>query len=183
MHAKNFTMSTAANWPIKNADAAAYTAIRLEFFERLQRQLGQRKIARLRFKKYIRVEQNLHAMARAFVRGHRGKTLIFIGSTYVAPNSPIRGYVRTPLPKLLRVLKKYADVVEVDEFRTTKLCSNCFQPNEPATSPHRYYYCTNCHKTFNRDVNAGINIGRRGLDAINGTVCHVNFLRATNLNP
>lgn len=165
-----------------NADATAYTTFRLLHFEHRQRFLEQRKVARLKLKKYIRVEQGMHKMAKELVRGHEGSTLIFIGSTYVAPNSPIKGYVRTPLPKLCRILKQYADVVEVDEFRTTVLCSRCWRPNRPSKSPHRFYYCRHCRITFNRDVNAGINIHRRGLDKINGTVCHANFQRRTNLN-
>lgn len=51
--------------------------------------------------------------------------IIGIGDFSFNPNSKIRGSVRCPMRPLYEILKLYADVVEIDEFRTSKTCSIC----------------------------------------------------------
>lgn len=73
------------------------------------------------------------------------KTLIFVGDCgMTVSNSPIRGYLRTPMRRFLKILRLYCDVVLVDEYLTTKTCSKCYKLVDTANSPHRYQYCTHC---------------------------------------
>lgn len=123
------------------------------------------------------------------------RTIVFIGSTKTAANSIIRGYIRTPQPMLLQKLRRFADVVEVNEFRTTILCSSCYKkapPTDKKAPPtkkkpnrrmtHRYQHCNSCHITWNRDVNAGLNIMYVGEQRTRGLPEHRNFYRTTKLH-
>lgn len=82
----------------------------------------------------------------------------------------IRGYRRTPLNKLKKRLLDRAykhqndvDVVFVDEYRTTVLCSWCNSRCKVSKKGHRYLHCTPCKRTWNRDINAAQNILNVGL--------------------
>ena len=123
-----------------------YTMHRLRFFEAKQRVYEARKVTRLKFDKYRRTEQAAHKLAEKIIGKDEAKTLIIIGSSKIASNSPIRGYVRTPQPKVLAALKRRADVLEINEFSTTKLCCNCHETAITSTSPHRYQFCPKCGK-------------------------------------
>ena len=50
-----------------------------------------------------------------------------------------------------------------DEFRTTMLCSKCFEPIISSKSPDRYQTCKGCNLQLNRDINGAINIETVGL--------------------
>jgi len=75
------------------------------------------------------------------------KTLIAYGNGKVHPM--IKGYVKTPLKKLYMALKKNKNcsIFLTDEFRTTKLCSNCHEICLTSRSPHRFQVCQNCKKS------------------------------------
>lgn len=160
------------------ADFTKYTAYRLSIFTIKQSTFAQRKVTRLKLKKFICVDKTIQKIAKTLVPDVSRKTLICVGSTEIAANSPIRGYVRTPHRKLIAALKsRAADVLFVNEFRTTKLCANCHYENITSKSPHRYQYCPNCRTCWNRDVNAGINILYLGECYINETQTHCNFVK------
>lgn len=150
-------------------DYTAYARYRLGTFMKRQQIFGQRKVARLKLKKFICVEKTAHKIAAELVPHPKIRnTLICIGSTEIAAASPMRGYIRTPNRKLIAALKaRRADILLVNEFRTTKLCGNCHQENKTSKSPHRYQFCPNCHTCWNRDVNAGVNILYLGECVIN----------------
>ncbi|EGZ21356.1 hypothetical protein PHYSODRAFT_465997, partial [Phytophthora sojae] len=76
----------------------------------------------------------------------------------------IKGGPKPPLRPLEKAMRKRATVVKVHEFRTSKLCSACYQPMKMALDADErpLYYdrsvlrCANknCKKNFlNRDVN------------------------------
>lgn len=88
-----------------------YTRHRLLYFEHKQQAYEQPEMARVKFDKYRRTEQAAHKLARQIIGKDEGKTLIIIGSSKIAANSPIRGYRRVPQPKLLQALKLRADVL------------------------------------------------------------------------
>lgn len=46
----------------------------------------------------------------------------------------------------------------IDEFRSSKLCSLCYQEVQIPKSPHRFVSCQSCKKVFNRDINAANNM-------------------------
>jgi len=70
-------------------------------------------------------------------------------------------------PYLFRQRLKYmgskygANVVEVNEYKTTKTCSNC--GNERYVGSSKVYKCTKCKMEADRDENAAKNILKVGL--------------------
>lgn len=176
-YTKNYTEVTQESPYLENFES--YTKYRLSIFYQKQDIFSKRKIARLKFKKFICVEKTVHKIAKNLVPNTKDNTLICIGSTEIAGNSPIRGYIRTPHKQLVAALRlRRADILFVNEFRTTKLCANCHQENITSKSPHRYQFCPNCRTCWNRDVNAGINILYLGECIINEIEKPVNFKKS-----
>lgn len=70
---------------------------------------------------HIRTQSGLHIWSMF--------TFAFFGDKSPAANSPIHGYLRTKVRELIRVLSRRRNcyIHDVDEFRTTKLCSLCFR--------------------------------------------------------
>lgn len=64
-------------------------------------------------------------MAKQLTNGK--KTLFALGDAKFSSSSPIRGHVRSPLKKFTEVLKQHGDVIEIDEYLTSQLCSHCFR--------------------------------------------------------
>lgn len=169
-----------------------YTEHRLKWFKEKQNVFGQRKVARLKFKKFICVEEATYAVVRKIIYGDRKpdkatraatKPLVCIGASKLAANSPIKGYVRTPQRLIISAFRRYADVVLVNEFRTTMLCSICHERVETAKSPHRHQFCKKCGVSWNRDVNAGNNILMLGKRVLRGVDKPHNFQRSTQFAP
>lgn len=167
------------------ADPEAYTRFRLRYFEQKQQLYETTKSTYLRLRKYIGVHRAATKFARAFAIGGKGRTLICIGNYKWPANSPIKGHVRSPTRLLVSKMQMYSDVLIVDEFRTTMLCSNCFSVLEKFKSPESYKFCPNseCSINWNRDFNAGINILYKGIAEITGEPLHPHFRRQPNYQP
>ena len=89
-------------------------------------------------------------------------------------NSIIKRHPSTPTIKLKTEMRKYATVIEIDEFRTSKLCSCCNSicknvkgvvinkknGRKKYQRLHQIVRCikNECARCWNRDVNASINI-------------------------
>lgn len=186
----------------KSSDFRAYAKNQLSIFETKQREVSQRKVVRLKLKKYFCTTKLCVELAKEIIGDHKN-VFIAIGSSEMAPNSPIRGkiivkkckkqwiikciinitgYRRVPHRKLIRELRHRADVLMVDEFRTTKLCANCRHVNIISRSPHRYLFCPNCHTHWHRDVGAGLNILYKATCEVLGVAVHPNFYRNTRVD-
>lgn len=139
-------------------------------------------MAGLRFRKFIAVEKTATRIATELV-GKQRDVLVFVGNFRLQANSPIKGYQRTPFRLLLQKLRLYADVMIIDEFRTTKLCSICHEPAFTSRGKHRYQVCQNqnCGMCWNRDVNAGNNMVYKGVTELTGGELDPNYNRNTNL--
>lgn len=180
-----------------SADYRAYAQYQMRIFEAKQREFSQRKVVRLKLKKFICVSKTCAAIAKEFVGDHKN-VFIAIGSTNFAANSPIKGktihgknnkqmlmkciinisgYVRVPHRKLVSAYREVADVFLEDEFRTTMLCANCHRINITSQSPHRYQFCPNCRTHWHRDVNGGANILYRAECRIREIALHPNYIR------
>lgn len=85
------------------------------------------KVARIQFAKYQRRQKVIAEIVQRICSNRR--MLLFIGKFRLASNSPVRGYVRTPLKGLAYALECYPmiDVVYGDEFNTSQRCSKCFE--------------------------------------------------------
>lgn len=114
----------------KDGNYVAYTRFHLRHFTSLQNNYGKRKVARIKFEKYINTQIGVNEMANLLVGKSKAvaeKTLMIVGNYRTAANSPMRGYSRTPTNKLMEALEKKCTIHIVDERNTTKLCSRCFQ--------------------------------------------------------
>ena len=93
---------------------------------------------------------------------------------------------------LRRVIQKKFNVVLVDEFRTSKLCSRCNCELEHYNNLHRVLVCRNCkssgseskNTTFmNRDMNACMNMLHISKSWIQSKMRPEQFCRTSNSNP
>ena len=68
-----------------------------------------------------------------------------------------------------QLLYKCNNYVKVDRYYpSSKTCSNCGNVKENLTLSDRSYQCHSCGFTIDRDLNAAINLQRRGLEIISG---------------
>lgn len=101
---------------------------------------------------FINTNRALEALATKLIGGK--KTFVFVGDAFLPGNSPAKGYVRSKVRLLFEIMsrRRNCTVFFVDEFRTTKLCSLCFNVLEQPTKngrvkkKYRYYLCRGCQK-------------------------------------
>jgi hypothetical protein len=121
-----------------------FVKFELKWMKKKQLLYNQKKIARLKFDEYVRKHKTVCSYVNQLV-GSSKKVGVYYGDASIAANSPIKGYV--------------------DEFRSSKLCSLCYQEVQIPKSPHRFVSCLSCKNVFNRDINAANNmltLGRLG---------------------
>jgi hypothetical protein len=96
-------------------------------------------------------------MANKVLGTDRSKTAV-LGSAVFGAN--MRGMPPTPVLGLRRYLAKRGNVVLVNEFRTSKTCSNCQNEMPRGRVAWGVYQCitTGCYTTWARDRNASLNI-------------------------
>jgi len=93
---------------------------------------------------------------------------------------------------LRRVISKKYDVVLLDEFKTSALCSKCNKGLDNYKNIHRLLVCKNCGSFIcsenkngvfiNRDMNACINMVNLSKEWINSKKRNKNFCRNTDTN-
>lgn len=142
------------------AEFVLWTEHALSFLSRLNTILGQRKIARLKFQKYISTEKTAAEIVKGLLK-NKEAALVFIGSTEISNHKG--NHLSVFQKKIYEHLKRKSDTRLTDEFRSTMLCSKCFNFCLTSKRPHRYQVCPNCNITWNRDINAGNNIITLGL--------------------
>lgn len=126
-----------------------------------------------RFKRYCARQQffeNITKYFKEFINGY--------GNYSFSKRSIIKGE-RDPIVGLKKhFIKNGCNVITIDEYNTSKLCSNCYfqtnnqiastledfdytfkrNNNEKKTRWAKILYCAACHTTIDRDVNASINM-------------------------
>lgn len=140
-----------------------YVKFALKHLKEKMKEFFRDKISRLKFDAYIQRKKTFHRVIREKFIGEEKETVtVFWGSAKQASNSPIKGYIKSPHSQIIRELKHHPKIqfVEVDEYRSTKVCSSCLTDanHKVSKSPHRFSCCTQCKIVWNRDVNAGLNI-------------------------
>lgn len=132
---------------------------------------GRRDLA---FTRYTGQQKALGKMVRQLTGKAGSNTLIGFGN-WSAKNSAgiIKKHPCSPAKKLLHALRPHCTVVMVDEYRTSKLCSQCAArmlnmktrvdgPDgvRSSKSVHAVLFCSNrsCAVRVNRDCNASRNI-------------------------
>ena len=102
------------------------------------------------FLQYCATNKFLDQLATKLINGKR--TFVFVGNAFLPANSPAKGYLRSKIKGLFEKMarRRLCTVHEVDEFRTTKLCSLCFRPlglprkRGRVHLKYRYYLCRQC---------------------------------------
>lgn len=128
-----------------------------------------------RFKKHIYQRKAMHRLAKRLVESapnNNHQVLIGFGDWSKQDNGVLKGNSFAPVKGFRRELKKFAKVVEIDEYRTSKTCSGCMETNanpikkkkeegESKTKLNRQVVRCNssaCSKCWQRDVNGARNI-------------------------
>lgn len=96
-------------------------------------------------------EKNLHKIID-MILGTAKNPLLIIGSHRPTENHS----------KFYHAIRKYCDVLEVDEFRTSKACSKCNSNKFVTLTANRHVICSDCKSTIDRDINAASNICKIG---------------------
>lgn len=81
-----------------------------------------------------------------------------------------KGIQDSAMSEILRQLKyKCNQHLVVDRYYpSSKTCSNCGNVKQDLTLSDRSYHCDSCHATIDRDLNAAVNLQRKGLEIIYG---------------
>ncbi|XP_043467309.1 uncharacterized protein LOC122501699 isoform X1 [Leptopilina heterotoma] len=146
-------------------DRHRITKYRIHLLQNFQSLHQKRSVTRLKIDQYSAHKRQVDQLVNWIVGDTKKKPcFVAIGGAEI-PNF-IKGYTKAPLKRIQQTLfqrseelgKDKLQVVKVNEFNTTKMCSRCVRPLKISKSPHRYTYCAKCKTTWERDVNAGRNI-------------------------
>ncbi len=133
----------------------------------------------MRFTTHVRRQKTIHELCRKVTgMNHPGdktvKCIIGFGDWSTQRDSIIRGHRRGPVQAFKTLLRRWCDVVDVDEFRTSKLCCNCHHVTEKVrfddVEVNSVLRCTNneCGTTVDRDINGAKNILALFVDMLQG---------------
>lgn len=102
-------------------------------------------LSKLHFQQYS-AKQRAFTKLRKFIRGKSNVVLFIVGHSPIHANSPIKGYIRLPLNRMLIELQHGNDILVyyTDEFRSTIVCSFCYKRQFVSPSPDRFLRCVNC---------------------------------------
>ncbi|CAO1376712.1 unnamed protein product [Diamesa hyperborea] len=144
-----------------------YIKFSLKHMTELQQLYLKRKVCRLRFDNYIRRAETISKVIKdKIVQESVKKVVVCFGDSKQASNSPMKGYIKSPHTKFIKMLKLHPKVIfiPINEYNTTKVCSTCLKKDKHivSKSPHRFSCCNQCKIVWNRDVNAGMNILKIG---------------------
>ncbi|NBW28745.1 MAG: hypothetical protein EBR38_09300 [Flavobacteriaceae bacterium] len=122
-----------------------------------------------KFKTYISKQNTfLNICKKISKKSHKTdtsvRTIVGFGDWSNPRDSIIRGHKRGPVKQIKEELKRWCPVMDVDEFRTSKLCccchSNCKKVLFDGKEVNSVLRCTNneCGITIDRDINGSKNI-------------------------
>lgn len=110
----------------------------------------------VKFKTYVFAKKKLHKMCQKLVQG---QTLIGFGD-WSNQDSPVLRKPKGPVKEFKNCLKRYATIIDIDEFKTSQTCC-CCQSKLNKTKVYTVLRCSNtsCERNLvNRDRNAANNI-------------------------
>ena len=81
----------------------------------------------LSFRSYCRGKATMHKICESIVE--KKKTLVGFGD-FSQKHGLVKKHPTAPIKKFRNELKRYCDVVEIDEWGTSKACNKCFNPIE-----------------------------------------------------
>ena len=83
---------------------------------------GKPQYRRLCFDQYCRKKKAMYKICERITNGNK-RTLVAFGNAGFSSTS--RGFAPGPVKEFREELRKHCKVIEVDEFRTSQLCSKC----------------------------------------------------------
>jgi hypothetical protein len=166
---------------------------RLQHFKDLFEFSTSKPFLKWRFTTYMYSQKALEYISKKVVNNK--KTLIGFGD-WSQHDGFVKGHRKAPLNRTKRVLRKYARVVDVDEYRTSQMCSCCCEgvKMEKAklaktkdgeikiVSCFKVLSCTTCNILWNRDVNASQNIFMAFRNQLLGLERPEHIRRTTNVS-
>lgn len=121
-----------------------------------------------KFTKYILEKKKLNDLCRLITNKEditeASKVVVGFGDWSNPHDSIIRGHKRGPVLKLKKQLRKWCKVIDVNEFRTSKLCCKCHNETEKVSyngvKVNSVLRCCNneCGMIIDRDINGCKNI-------------------------
>ena len=112
----------------------------------------------VKFTTYIQSQKKLQKMCKQLVQD-KENVLVGFGD-WSNQDSPVLKLEKGPVKKFKECLKRYATVIDIDEFKTSKTC-NCCHEELAKTNVYTVLRCSNtfCRRNLlNRDRNAAQNI-------------------------
>jgi hypothetical protein len=123
---------------------------------------------KLKFTTYIFKQKTMNELCKRITKktkiNDKKKVLIGFGNWSSQKDSIIRGHQRGPVVGLKRELKKWCNLVLVDEYKTSALCCRCYSDTKKISynnvTVNSVLRCTNneCGIVIDRDVNGSKNI-------------------------
>jgi hypothetical protein len=124
-----------------------------------------------KFTKYILEKKKMNELCKLISKkqhiNEQSKVIVGFGDWSNPRDSIIRGHKRGPVLKLKKHLRKWCTVIDVNEFRTSKLCCKCHNETEKMSynngvKVNSVLRCLNneCRIIIDRDVNGCKNILR-----------------------
>lgn len=121
-----------------------------------------------KFKTYIQKQKIFLSICKKITKkkviNDKSKVIVGFGDWSNPKDCIIRGHRRGPVKEIKSALKKWCKVVDVDEFRTSKLCCCCHQETTKVKfggcQVNSVLRCSNneCGITIDRDINGAKNI-------------------------
>ena len=169
---KNIILHLPSNKTTSLVKYEYYIGQSLKSLDKLLTFYGAFRFRNNKFKRYIYSQKELHKMCIDLIGNIDKKTLVGFGNW--GNDSKIIRKKIGPVIKFKNTLKNYCEVVDVDEFKTSRIHNDCkcdtltnqyseVYKNEQVDLKkiHSILYCTNPNckgKTMNRDENASKNI-------------------------
>lgn len=121
-----------------------------------------------KFKTYIQKQKTFISICKKITKKKTiqdtSRVIVGFGNLSNSRDSIIRGHRRGPVKEIKNTLKKWCKVVDVDEFRTSKLCCCCHKETQKVkfgrSEVNSVLRCSNneCGITIDRDINGAKNI-------------------------
>jgi hypothetical protein len=119
------------NWKKIPTFKTSNTKNMIEYFEHVLPNLNKyfqfhckKNFRGLNFTSYCRSKASLHEICKKIANNK--KTLVGFGD-YSQQHGLVKKHPPAPILKLKNTLRRYCDVVEIDEWGTSKTCNKCFQ--------------------------------------------------------
>lgn len=121
-----------------------------------------------KFKTYIKKQKTFVSICKTITKkksiNDSSKVIVGFGDWSNPRDSIIKGHRRGPVKEIKNALKKWCKVIDVDEFRTSKLCCSCHHETKKvkfgSCQVNSVLRCSNneCGITIDRDINGAKNI-------------------------